>query len=93
MSEAWVDFYMTFDELVEACRKYYQKPGNCAGGCLHIFLDDGNIGQKDVEFCRDYAREHNDADGLFIAEQILGLSKRGRWKLYDLSRKSRWGLS
>ena len=62
-------------------RDYYAKPGNSVGGSLHIVLDDENIEDVHVEFCRDQAREKGDDDGVRLAEMLLLMSKTQRKKL------------
>ena len=64
-------------------RDYYSKPGNGAGGSLHIVLDDGNLDNKDILFCREWAEKENDADGVVLADVLLSMSKTQRKKLYS----------
>ena len=44
------------------------KPG---GGSLHIFAEDKNSNISDIEFCRDYAKEHEDWLGVYLCEFML----------------------
>lgn len=67
---------------------YYAKPGNSVGGNLHLVLEDGNVSDRDVAYCREIALERGDADGADLAERLMGMSKTQRRKLY-LARKAR----
>ena len=71
-------------EVLPLVRDYYNKPGNGAGGSLHIVLDDGNISDGDVQFCLNDAKERGDNDGVSLAEKLLLMSKAQRKKLYIL---------
>lgn len=72
---------MTRHEVTQMARDYYAKPGNGAGGSLHIVLDDGNIKDDSVEFCRKWAEDAGDEDGVRLAEALLGLSKTQRLRV------------
>lgn len=54
---------------------YCGKPGNEAGGSLHIVLDDGNVEYKDVCFCLNRAKEKGDEDGIVLASELLRFSE------------------
>jgi hypothetical protein len=54
---------------------------NCVGCCLHIVLDDDNIGDKSVEFCLEQAKAKGHADCQRLAELLLQMSKTQRLKL------------
>ena len=71
ISEVWL--------LVTA---YYAKPGNAAGGSLHLVLDDGNVQDEHVEFCRDYAAREGDEDGVALAELLLEMSVAQRERVF-----------
>lgn len=73
---------LTVPEVLPVVRAYYAKPGNGAGGSLHLVLDDGNIGTSSVVFCREYALRNNDLDGVALAELLLKMSYTQRKKLY-----------
>ena len=75
---------MTIPEILPLIQAYYQKPGNCNGGSLHIVLEDCNLKDSDVQFCIDYAKEKGDADGMALAEKLLLMSKTQRKKLHYL---------
>ena len=72
----------TVPEVLLLVQKYYAKPGNLAGGYLHLVLDDGNIDDDYVEFCLKYAGENHDADGVELARLLLQMSLAQREKLY-----------
>lgn len=64
--------------LVDA---YYAKPGNEAGGALHIVLDDHNVDDDSIRYCVDRARERGDLDGVRLGEKLLSMSKTQRLKV------------
>lgn len=72
----------TVPEVLPIVKAYYAKPNNGVGGSLHIVLDDGNIETSSVKFCREYARQNNDLDGVALAELLLKMSYTQRKKLY-----------
>lgn len=72
----------TVSDVLKLVREYYSKPGNGAGGSLHIVLDDGNLKDEDILFCREWAKKEKDEDGVVLADLILSLSKTQRRKLY-----------
>ncbi len=72
----------TVPEVLPLVRAYYARPGNSAGGSLHIVLEDGNVKNRDVEFCRLWAEERGDVDGVALAEILLNMSQTQRRKLY-----------
>lgn len=76
----------TITEVLPLVRAYYAKPGNEAGGSLHVVLDDGNVSDDDVRFCLQQTREHGDADGVALAEKLLLMSRTQRRKLGRLNR-------
>lgn len=76
----------TVPEVLPLVRAYYAKPGNGAGGNLHIVLDDYNVRDDDVQFCLDLAEQFNDEDGAALAKLLLKMSKTQRAKLAALKR-------
>jgi len=72
----------TVPEVLPIVKAYYAKPNNGVGGSLHIVLDDGNVETSSVEFCKEYARQNNDLDGVALAELLLKMSYTQRKKLY-----------
>jgi hypothetical protein len=63
-------------------KAYYAKPENSVGGNLHVVLDDGNIEDDCVKFCRERAVEEGDVDGIELADALLQLSYTQRRKVY-----------
>ena len=74
----------TVPPVAEWVREYRQKPGNALGGSLHIIVDDGNLADNDVEFCRGWARECGDVEGERLAEALLRMSVTQRRKIYRI---------
>lgn len=76
-------------EVLPLVHAYRDLPGNAVGGSLHIVLDDGNVDDASVAWCRDYARENGDRPGVELAEILLRMSQTQRRKLagmfYDRS--------
>ena len=72
----------TVPEVLPLINEYYEKDGNCAGGTLHVVLDDGNIETIFVKHAVEYARENNDEDGEKLGELLLKMSYTQRYKLY-----------
>ena len=50
-------------------------------GSLHIVLEDGNVRDSDVEFCRHYATEQGDVEGADLAQILLTMSKTQRLRI------------
>ena len=78
----------TIPEVLPLVRAYYAKPGNLAGGSLHILLDDGNVDDSSVEFCEKVAVERGDEDGVALARILRRMSKTQRKKLYVLPKEA-----
>ena len=72
----------TVPEVLPLVKEYYEKDGNCAGGSLHVVLDDGNTEKIFVEGCVEWAKENNDEDGEKLAQLLLMMSKTQRDKIY-----------
>ena len=60
----------TAREIREAIHAFYQKPGNLAGGVLHVVLDDGNYHNDCLAHCRELAEEADDVDALEILDAL-----------------------
>ncbi len=71
----------TIPEVLPVVHDYYAKPGNGQGGSLHIVLDDGNVDDGNVVFCRQWAVDHHDPDGVRLADLLLRMSTTQRRKL------------
>lgn len=68
----------TVPEVLPLVRAYYAIPGNGVGGHLHVVLDDGNVEDHFVQFCREDAIAAGDAKGLELADLLLLMSKTQR---------------
>jgi hypothetical protein len=71
----------TVPEVAPLAKAFRELPGNLAGGVLHTFLDDGNIDDKSVAWCAEYAREIQDEDAVALAQVLLRMSKTQRRKI------------
>lgn len=60
--------------------KRYQS-ANSGNSVFHIVLENKNIKDKHVEFCRKLAVKRNDQEGLELADILLAMSKSQRIKL------------
>ena len=78
----------TVPEVLPLIKSYYAKPLNGVGGSLHIVLEDGNIEDGHIEYCKQYAIEQNDTDGVMIADLLLRMSETQRWKLYAADKQA-----
>jgi hypothetical protein len=72
----------TIPEVIPLIREYYAKSGNGAGGSLHIVLEDGNLEDRNVDFCIDYARSRDDADGVLLAQMLRRMTRAQRSRIY-----------
>lgn len=71
----------TVPEVAPLVHAYYDKPGNSAGGNLHVVLDDGNFEDSFIEHSLDRATKIGDSDAVKIAELMLQMSMTQRRKL------------
>ncbi len=55
--------------------------GHGAWGSLHVVLDDGNLRDDDVLFCRGWAHERGDAEGEALAWILWFMSRSQRGRL------------
>lgn len=72
---------LTLPEVVARFAAYYEEPGNGAWGSLHIVLDDGNVGDDCVLFCKQWALDRDDHEGAALADILLTLTKAQRGRL------------
>lgn len=72
----------TIPEVAPFIRMYYAMDGHGVGGSLHIVLDDGNVEDHSVSFCRTWALERQDYFGAALANILLRMSRSQRWRLY-----------
>lgn len=64
------DFYdQRFDMFNQLLNVYEQY--NVSGGSLHIYLEDGNKGVGNIEFCKKYALENGDLIGAHLCNELL----------------------
>lgn len=70
-------------EVTALVNEFYGQDGNGAGGNLHIVLDDGNVENRSVEFCRGFAEERGDAVGVAMADLLTRLSPAMRYRVYE----------
>ncbi len=59
-----------------------------AWGSLHIVLADGNVGDDSVLFCKEFALEQGDTEGVELADVLLQMSKTQRRKLPYAAREA-----
>lgn len=66
------------DEIKILIKNYRSKPGNEAGGCLHLVLSDGNVDNSALKVCEDCAIKEHDEDGYAIITKMkmLKISER-----------------
>ena len=58
-----------------------QQHFNNGSSCFHIVLENKNIKDSHVQFCRELAVKRNDQEALELADILLSLSKSQRLKL------------
>lgn len=73
----------TIPEVIERFRAYHSSEP--AWGSLHIVLDDNNVRDEDVAFCRQQAEEDGDEEGLALADILARMSKTQRLKLGQIA--------
>lgn len=61
--------------------EFLAMPGNEVGGLLHIVLDDSNVEEEHIEWCREQARAANDEDVFWLAQLLLTLTEEQRWSM------------
>lgn len=72
-------------ELANRIAEYYKKEGDGCGGNCHLVLDDGNLEDSDIQFCKGYCACADDNDGLGIMRDMLSMSPEERQKVYDMA--------
>ena len=72
---------LTVPQVLPLIKAYIDKPGNSMGGSLHIVLADENIADRHIQFCKKWAEERSDYDGVVIADHMLTMSKTQRRQL------------
>ena len=72
------------DALIPRLLDYYRaEVRNACGGSLHIVVDDGNLGDADIEFCRREASAADDVAGVELADALQLLSIDERDELFN----------
>lgn len=74
----------TVPEVLPLARAYYAKPGNAAGGNLHLVLDNKNVQDDHVRYCLECAMAADDSAGVELAQTLLKMTKTQRLKLAAL---------
>ena len=70
------------DEFIQRLRSYGER--NWPGwGNLHIAMEDGNLEDSHLDWCKKHATEEKDTEGAYLAEKILELTDEARGVLYD----------
>ena len=64
--------------LIEAIKNYYSKPGNECGGNLHIVLEDHNLEDGAIQWCKDKAGDSGDLAGFAICFRMSQLTIEAR---------------
>lgn len=73
----------TIPEVIDRFRAYHAKEP--AWGYLHITLDDGNVRDDFVTYCRDTAMHYGDTEAVELADILLSMSRTQRLKLGRLA--------
>jgi hypothetical protein len=77
-------------DVLPLVKAYFQKPGNEAGGLLHVVLDDGNVESPHILFAMEQCLLASDEDGHWLCIQLLRMSRTQRKKLSAMT--YRWDL-
>jgi len=95
MSDEVADRLRIVPPLVERFRAYLETHG--AWGSLHVALEDGNVDDTSVRWCKAWACKEGDTEGEALADVLLTMTKTQRLKIaqrageqqYERDRK-RW---
>lgn len=71
---------------------FYELPGNICGGNLHIVLDDDNLEDEHVKWCRAEAEKANDQDAMFMADVLLLYTEDERFEILATRDMSPYGV-
>lgn len=71
----------TLPEVIPVAVAYMKKPDNLCGGNLHIVLEDGNVHDDHIKFCRNQCILNEDKDGIELCDLLLRMSWTQRTKL------------
>lgn len=58
--------------------EFYNLSGNSVGGNLHIVLDDINVGDESIFWCKDRCIIQGDLDGVFLCNLLLQYTEEQR---------------
>ena len=81
---AVVNHKLTVPDVIPLMYAVYDR--HCVGCCAHIVTDDGNVRDKDAQFCLEQAKEEQHLDCLALCEALVQLSPTQRRKLYRAPR-------
>jgi hypothetical protein len=56
-------------------------PGNSNGGLLHIVLEDSNVEEEHIVWCREQARTAGDEAAFWLAQLLLMFTEDERWSM------------
>jgi hypothetical protein len=70
----------TVPGVLPIVRAIYER--HCAGCCLHILTDDGNVEDEWATGCLQTARERGHADCISAAEMLVQMTKTQRMRVY-----------
>jgi hypothetical protein len=70
----------TVPDVLPLVRAIYER--HCAGCCLHIITDDGNVEQHSADFCVECARERGHDDCLRAAELLAQMTSTQRHRVF-----------
>jgi hypothetical protein len=82
------DGKLTAARLTRILTRYFSRPGNGAGGSMHI-LTDGNLEASSVEFCERWAEERGDWTGARICRLLRLASGTQRSKAVHEAQRAR----
>ena len=74
-----IDPKPTVPEVLPIALEYYED--HPMGGSLHVVLEDGNVADKHVLMCAEWAAEKGDVPGLRLARILLRMSRPQRSRL------------
>lgn len=71
----------TVPEVLPMVREIYAMPGGGAGHCLHVVLDDNNVGDDSVRYALEEAVRAQCSRCVQVATLLLQMTKTQRLKL------------
>ncbi len=74
----------TVDKVAPLVTALYRRPDGCAGCCLHVVLDDGNVSDRMMEGIARTARElgHKDCEQLALLLEQMSPTQRLKLRHY-----------